>query len=148
MHDRSENSSGHQWPPAFKHLPPHDQFSEWLADDPANVESFARMIAMAEQGDPQDQLPPHITKLCLNLVTQMRQRHAFNRVKKLFSELDAVLHPADDSLTPALQLARFQEILEELSDAFLELPESERDYYMKDLVPLRERARALKFSGS
>lgn len=135
-------------PPPPSPLPPADgvmspeQFREWLRL-PGNQEKFYQLMAKFNQPLPPDASPEEVAKLA-SLAEKTKVVLALAPFQRKLDELRAVMQRPPGTMLAEDRLAQCRALVEELTDALLDVPEPHRTHHFKQLLPLREKFLAIK----
>jgi hypothetical protein len=119
-----------------------DQFRQWLRI-PGNQEKFYQLVAKFNAPLPPD-APPEMAAKMQSLAEKGKVLLALAPFKRKLDELREVLQLPPETLQAEDRLAQCRALMEELTDALLDVPEPHRTHHFKLLLPVREKILALK----
>jgi len=128
--------------PAFE-WPSTEEFGAWLKADPKNQEWWLGVIERSLKGE-YGEITPEMRAAAQTAVTSRQTARSLELVVDKFREFRETAQSPPGAMTAEERLARCNAIMDELTDALLETPEPHRSNFLKQLLPLRERVRALK----
>ena len=135
-------------PPPPSPVPPADgtmspeQFREWLKM-PGNQEKFYQLVAKFNQPLPPDASPEEVAKRAA-MAEKTKLVLALAPFKRKLDELRAVMQRPPRHHAGGNRLAQCRALLDEMSDALLDVPEPHRTHHFKQLLPLREKILGIK----
>jgi len=119
-----------------------EEFNEWMKN-PANAEKFYKLVAEFNPPVPPDALP----EVAAKLRSLADKRMLFLALAPVRRKLDALrevmLRPAGTMLAED-RMSQCRSLMEELTDALLELPQPHRTTHLKQLLSIREKIMAMK----
>lgn len=119
-----------------------EQFKQWI-QDPANHNSFIQTLNRALLGEFGD-LTPELAAPMRAAVAAQQEKPRLNRMMQKYEALKQHLAREDNEITPEDWIKQSRFLIDEVTDAALEISEPRRTAILTDLLPLREKIRALR----
>ena len=126
---------------ADNELPSEEEFLKWLKADPKHFEYWSGVVESAAQNEA---LAPELRSVAQHAVAKRREAQNLKAAHAKFLALVEVMNRPAGSMLAADRLAQCNACMDELTDALLETPEPHRTAYLKQVLPLREKLRAMK----
>lgn len=127
-------------------LPPVAEFARWLAEDPAGLAAFENFAENLSRS-PGSELPPELRAAVQGFLAKRQEERSLAVVTEKLRALDAVVKQPAGSMRAEDRLRQARALVEAVTDGLLDVPEPHRTRFFQQLLPLRERLRALEGTG-
>ena len=124
-----------------------EEFREWSREHPEEARErlrglagVYRKIVRGEMGE----LTPELRDQAAVLLAKHEVYEKLQRAGELSHAIRKLLAAAVESVSPEDRLAQCNQLMDELTDALLELPEPYRTDFLNDHVPIRDEMRRMK----
>ena len=119
-----------------------EQFQAWIRE-PGNQEKFYELVAKLNLPVPPD-APPELAAKLRSLAERSKVVLALAPFKRKLDALMEVMQRPGGTLRAEDRLAQCQKLMEEATNALLDVPEPHRTHHFKQLLPLREKILAMR----
>ena len=123
-------------------LPSPEEFSEWIKD-PAHERAYEAHLQRVIAGEFAG-LPPEVVARARESLAVERQRRGLRAVREKFMALKELVERAGEPQEAEERLRECQGLIDEITDALLEVQEPHRTKYLKQVLPIREELHALR----
>lgn len=123
--------------------PSVEEFAQWLSEDPANIEKHHRHLERAVAGE-FGELPAEFLTAASAVLAKRRQEKLLQPIREKVESLKALLERPAGSMRADERLAQCQSLMEEVTDALLDVPEPHRTQLFQKFLPIREMIARLK----
>ena len=123
--------------------PSVEEFAKWLQQDPANVETHSQILERACAGE-LGELPVEFLDRARAVLLKRRQAKAVELVGQKLKSMMALLQQSVGSMRADDLLAQCHSLLEEVTDALLDVPEPKRTELFQKFLPIRDMVAALR----
>jgi hypothetical protein len=123
--------------------PSVEELAKWLAEDPANMEKHSQILERACAGE-LGELPPEFLANAKKLLAKRREERVVRLVRDKLENVKALLGQSVGSMRADERLAECHSLMEEVTDALLDVPEPRRTKLFQQFLPIREMVAALR----
>jgi hypothetical protein len=124
-------------------LPSVKEFGEWLKADQEIYEWWQGVIERCVKGE-YGELPPEMFAAAERALAKRKEALCVKAVGDKFKALMELTQQPADMMLAEDRLAQANAMMDEITDALLETPEPHRTAFLKQVLPLREKLRAVK----
>ena len=123
--------------------PSVEEFAKWLTEDPTNTEKYCQTLERACAGE-FPELPAEFLEKARELLVKRRHAKAVQLVGQKLKSMMALLERPVGSMRADERLAQCQSLMDEVTDALLDVPEPKRTQLFQQFLPIREMVARLK----
>ena len=122
--------------------PSDEEFAAWLKAHPENYEWWQDVIERIAQNE---KVNPEMRAAAQRAVAKRREARGLKVVQDKFAAIGELMRRPPGSMLAEDRLAQCNTLMDELTDALLEISEPHRSQFLKQVLPLREFVRSFKF---
>ncbi|KAF0170028.1 MAG: hypothetical protein FD161_4836 [Limisphaerales bacterium] len=122
-----------------------DDFAAWaqVSENAAKLEVFTRRALAGEMGD----VTPEMREALEQWLSIQKTKATIRKLREKSTELAALAGGQSTDLSLPERVRRCQRLMEEITDAMLDVPEPDRTALFRDLMPARDLLRSLQADG-
>jgi hypothetical protein len=124
-------------------FPSIEEFAQWLKEDPANMEKHCQHLERAVAGE-LGELPAELLTAARATLATRRQEKLAQLIREKLEGINALLGQSVGSMRADELLAQCQALMDEVTDALLDVPEPNRTQLFQQFLPIREMFARLK----